>query len=121
MAAKKKTGRPTDYKPEYCEMLIKYMSQGRSYEAFAGFIGVSKQTLYDWEKVHKEFLDSKKIGRAAAQNTLESWGESLVKGHFGKGANTSAWIFMMKNMTGWRDQPAQDEDDAIDGITFDHD
>jgi transposase len=116
--AKGPGGRPTDYRPEYCQKLIDFCSLGRSYEAFAGFLGVSKQTLYTWEKKHPEFLDAKRIARAKAQLTLEGWGEDLMKGNFGKGASASVWIFMMKNMTGWRDSPAQDDDDAIDGLEF---
>ena len=27
-------GRPTKYKPEYCEMLIEHMSEGLSFESF---------------------------------------------------------------------------------------
>lgn len=54
-------GRPTKYKPEYCEMLIEHMAEGLSYEAFAGIVSVSYQTIYDWE-IHKEFLEAKEIG-----------------------------------------------------------
>lgn len=58
-----KVGRPTDYLPEYCEMLIDHMSQGFSYESFAGRIGTSRAVLYDWEKVNPAFLDAKSQGR----------------------------------------------------------
>jgi hypothetical protein len=113
-----KIGRPTVYDEKYCDMLIEYMAKGRSYESFAGVVGVSKQALYDWEKKHPEFLYAKRIGRAKCQATLEDWGESLVKGHFGKGANTSAWIFMMKNMSNWRDDPSMNDDDSISDLEF---
>ena len=32
----KKVGRPTDYKKEYCELLIEHMAAGFSFESFAG-------------------------------------------------------------------------------------
>ena len=112
-------GRPTDYRPEYCQQLINYCAMGRSYEAFAGFIGVAKQTLYTWEKKHPEFLDAKRIARSAAQATLEGWAEKLVKGDY-KG-NASVLIFMMKNMTGWRDDPSLADDDAVTGLDFSDD
>ena len=57
-----KVGRPTDYKPEYCQMLIEHMSEGYSFESFGGVIEVSERVLYDWEKAHKDFLHSKEIG-----------------------------------------------------------
>lgn len=110
--------RPTKYKPEYCQKLIDFMGQPHSYEAFAGYIGVCKQTLYTWEKEHPEFLDAKKIARAKCQMAMENLGLNLIKGTFGKGASTGAWVFMMKNMTGWRDDPAQDELDSIDELEF---
>lgn len=57
-----KGGRPTDYRPEYCDALIAHMEKGYSYESFAGTLRVSKQTLYDWEKANAEFLDAKLTG-----------------------------------------------------------
>ena len=65
-----KVGRPTDYKPEYCEMLIEHMSEGYSFESFGGVIEVSERVLYDWEKAHKEFLHSKEIG---VQKSMVWW------------------------------------------------
>lgn len=55
-------GRPTEYKEEFCEMLIEHMSEGYSFESFGGVIGVSERVLYDWEKKFPEFLHSKEIG-----------------------------------------------------------
>ena len=57
-----KVGRPSDYKEEYCNMLIEHMAEGYSFESFGGVIGVSERVLYDWEKKHPEFLHSKEIG-----------------------------------------------------------
>jgi DNA-binding XRE family transcriptional regulator len=115
-STKNKTGRPSKYDPKYCEEMINYMATGRSYEAFAGYIGVSKVTLYAWEKEHKDFMNAKRVARQKCHQKLEEWGEKLIKGEY-KG-NASMLIFMMKNMTGWRDQPVMDDDDAIDGVEF---
>ena len=67
-------GRPTSYKPEYCDMLIRHMRSGLSFESFAGVVGVSKQTIYDWEKVNPEFLDAKKKGAALSNLFWEKIG-----------------------------------------------
>lgn len=112
----KKIGRPSKYEPIYCQEMIEYMGKGFSYEAFAGHIGVSKQTLYTWEKEHSEFLDAKKVARAACQGKLEQLAHDLVTGR-SKG-NASMLIFMMKNMTSWRDDPVMDDEDGIDDIEF---
>ena len=53
---------PTKYRPEYCDDLIQHMAQGYSFEAFAGKLGVHKQTLYNWAAEHTEFFDAKKVG-----------------------------------------------------------
>lgn len=42
-------GRPPDYKPEFCQMLIDHMAEGLSYETFAAVIKTSRKTLYNWE------------------------------------------------------------------------
>jgi transposase len=97
-------GRPTDYKPEYCKMLIEHMEQGYSYETFAAIIDVSKQTLYDWEKVHQEFLDSK--GRAFARCQL-FWEKLSIENPMisrQHGLNTGTWVFNMKNRFKWTDR-----------------
>ena len=72
-----KVGRPTSYKPEYCEMLIEHMSEGYSFESFGGIIEVNEDTLYEWVKVHKEFSDSKKIG---TQKSMVWWEKIGRKG-----------------------------------------
>lgn len=74
-------GRPTDYKPEFCEEVIAYFDVPPFAEhktvfgvkrvpnilpTVAGFchkIGIAKQTFYTWKKEHKEFLDA--VMRAA--------------------------------------------------------
>ena len=114
-------GRPTKYKPEYCQQLIKHMEGGLSYEAFAGTVGVSKQTIYDWEVANPKFLDAKSIAfeksrvfweKLAVDNIINksdsnSWeGGSESKS---RSINSTIWIFNMKNRFGWRDkQPGED-------------
>jgi transposase-like protein len=50
------------YKPEYCEMLIAHMSQGKTIKDFAKKIGISTHTLTKWAHIHPEFMDAKDIG-----------------------------------------------------------
>ena len=94
--AKGPGGRPTKYKPEYCQLLIEHMSSGLSYQSFAGKVSVSIETIYDWLKAHPEFLDAKKIGTVKMLEFYESVG---VKGMLGEipNYNLGTWIFNMKN------------------------
>jgi len=98
-------GRPTLYKPEYCQMLITHMSEGLSFESFAGLVSVSRQTIYDWEKANPEFLDAKKL--AMEKNRL-FWEKVGVQGMFMGGKdnpfNSTVWIFNMKNRFNWSDK-----------------
>lgn len=107
-------GRPTDYRPEYCALLIDHMSKGLSFESFAGTVRVSRATIYDWLKANAEFLDAKEIGTTQSMkfweelgvhnilNESESFGNN--QGSKSKSLNSSAWIFNMKNRFGWRDK-----------------
>lgn len=88
------TGRPTDYKPEYCQMVIDHMAEGFSFEAFAGLIGVCKQTIYNWLEQHPDFVDAKKKGFEASRMFWEKIGINQAK--TGEGSAT-AFIFNMKN------------------------
>lgn len=118
-------GQPTKYRPEYCERLVAHMSNGYSYEAFAGIIGVCDDTLREWEKVWPEFSAAKKRGVALSR----VWWEKVFAGHAaGKIKNgAAATIFAMKCKFQWREaEPVlpdinltlkyniQDDDDSDD-------
>lgn len=112
MSESKPVGRPSKYKLEYCEMLIEHMSGGYSFESFAGTIRVNRDSLYEWEKVHPEFSDAKKVGVEASRLFWEAQGiDGLYstteynedgKPLKSKSINASIWIFNMKNR--FRDQ-----------------
>jgi hypothetical protein len=104
----KKTGRPSPYKPEYCDQLIKHLESGLSIESFAGVIGVHRSTLYEWAGVHPEFSDTLKRG---AEISLLFWERMGLTGMAGKiqGFNAAVYIFNMKNRFKWRDSHAPDE------------
>lgn len=100
-------GRPSKYKPEYCDVLEGHFEQGYSYEAFAGRIGVSKQTLYDWEKAHPEFLDAKRRYEGLTQLFWEGRLIALAKDK--DEGNATAIVFGLKNRApdSWRDRTEQ--------------
>ena len=90
------------YRPEYCERLIAHMAMGHSFAAFGGSVRVARRTLYLWLDTYPEFREAHEVATLACQNTLESIG---LKGMIGgiKGFNPTPWIFMLKNICGWRD------------------
>jgi hypothetical protein len=93
-------GRPTEYRPEYCQAVIDLMAQGFSLTAFAASICVAKDTVYEWIKVHPQFSDAVARARAARVYELET---KLLRSRVG--AETSAAIFALRNAdpTEWRD------------------
>lgn len=103
-------GRPSLYKPEYCEMLLEHMEQGFSLESFAGKLRVSRETLYEWMRVHADFSDTVKIAKGLSQYKWEELGREMMMGR-APGSVPSLYMFNMKNRFGWADQPKESDDD----------
>lgn len=100
-------GRPTSYKPEYCELIVKKMGEGYSVMAFAGLIGVSRETVYNWAKEHPEFFNALKAAQAAC---AARWEKILLQiGETGQGSAAAA-IFALKNRARdeWREKVEHD-------------
>lgn len=106
--ASKSCGRPTLYKPEYCETVVSLMAGGYSIAGVAGKLGVSRQTVYDWGDAHPEFLDALNTARAASALWWEDRAIELASGT-GEG-NASVVIFGLKNRVAdeWRDKQAHE-------------
>jgi hypothetical protein len=123
----KKLGRPTLYRPEYCEQLIKHMESGLTYDTFGGTIpdnGVCVDTTNEWVKHHPEFAAAKKRGKILAnlywdkiallvargkKVTDKKTGEIIVDP---KNIIPSIFIFTLKNRVGWRDIPITVSEDT---------
>ena len=101
------TGRPTKYRSKYCDQLIIHMSQGFSFESFCAVIEVNRDTIYEWVKVHPKFSDAKKVGREKQQYFYEGAGLKAMMGEV-ENFNSTAFVWMTKNMLKWRDRSEQD-------------
>lgn len=101
-------GRPTDYKAPYCDEVLSHLGDGYTLASFAGIVGASRQTVYDWSEAHPEFLDAIKKGRAKGQHI---WEQRLAKQAIDGAGNTAAIIFAMKNLY---------QDDWADKILNEH-
>lgn len=101
-------GRPTKYKPEFCEMLIKHMSEGYSFASFGGVAGCSEETLHQWKKQYEDFSESYKKGQALSMQFWEKLGMAQAIGQT-KGSSAT-WIFNMKNRFKWTDRVEQTND-----------
>jgi hypothetical protein len=80
--------RPTDYLPEYCDQVVELGRQGKSHAQIAATLDVSRQTLYNWQAAHPEFLDAIMRARDLAQAWFEDKGQA---GLDSSGFNASLW------------------------------
>lgn len=102
---KNKGGRPTKYRPDMPERLLELMSDGLSFEACCGDLGISKETGYKWTREYMDFNVAKELGEVRGQLF---WEKAAISGLWsdknGSKFNTTAFIFIMKNRFGWRDR-----------------
>lgn len=122
--AKNPEGRPTSYRPEYCEQVIAFFdvkpyfhrevittgkndyTKTETVEVpndlphmvdFARKIGVSVDAIRDWDKKYPEFSHSLKIAKEMNEKMLAI---NALRGLY----NSTFSIFMAKNKFGWRDE-----------------
>jgi hypothetical protein len=87
---------PYAYKPEYCDMLVKHMAKGFSYQSFAGEIDVCFKTLYNWEKDFPAWKAAKERGNPKNLKIMEAFGLKAMSGG-SKGISSAIYCFTMKN------------------------
>lgn len=133
MDEKRPVGRPTKYKPEYCEKIIEYFDvkpyiqrtktirqkDGSVSEieedypndlpTLAGFsvsIDVDRDTLKEWAKVHPDFSAAYKKAKAMQYDFLVTNGM--------RGLTVPSFtIFAAKNIMYWRDKQPGEEDKTV--------
>lgn len=65
-------GRPTDYKPEFCQKAADLCINGATDFEVAEILGVCVRTLYRWKAQYPEFCQALKVGKAAADDRVEA-------------------------------------------------
>ena len=117
--AKKQTskiGRPTKYSPELCEKILPMFKNGESIVEVCAQLGISRDTFYDWIKIHDDFSDTIKRGLELS----EAWWSRLGRnGAAGKAKiQPATWIFNMKNRFKWTDKVEVNETDDFSAPAF---
>ncbi|MBM3609320.1 MAG: hypothetical protein FJX29_12875 [Alphaproteobacteria bacterium] len=112
----KRTGRPTSYRPEFCERIVALMAQGRSLDGCASLLGVHPDSLYEWQKVHPEFSEAVRAGRAAATTF---WEERLLDIANGGSGSAQAIQWALRNRSkaasGWHNDAQRLEHSGPEG------
>ncbi len=114
-----KVGRPSLYDPKLHPKLAFWLAQaGLIDEQIAEEIGIHVDTLYEWRKVHPEFSEALKGGKATPDDEVEAAllrrakGFKYVEGSKQRVAlpDTTACIFWLKNRrpAEWRDRREHD-------------
>lgn len=85
-------GRPSLYKPEYCDVIIELGKEGKSMTAMALACNVSKQTILDWAAAHEEFSDALTRARAFS---LQWWEDKARENVDNPKFNSSLWKMMV--------------------------
>jgi len=74
----KKVGRPTKYKPEYCQEVIQMGSEGKSKEQIAAKLKLNWGTLDNWAEQHDEFLMALRTAKELEMAYWEDLGISHI-------------------------------------------
>jgi hypothetical protein len=117
-------GRPTDYRPEYCEQAEKLCRLGATDIEIADFFGVNESTILRWKAKYEEFCRSIKTGKELSDERVEralftkatgfEHDEIDIRTCDGVVVQTpirkyyppdsTAAIFWLKNRRGWKDK-----------------
>jgi transposase len=96
--------RPTDYRPEYCEVALELARDGAGRYEIAAGLGCAYSTMQAWEKAHPEFAEAM---RDAEDLSHAWWALQGRKGIWaGPGFNASAYALQVKNRFAhaWKDR-----------------
>ena len=94
-----KMGRPTLYKPEYCQQLLDFVNKDpitNCIDAFAIHLDVDDDTIYEWRKVHPDFSVSMRKAQKIRRLAMESLGKAFITGKNRHG-NAHVYQFFMRN------------------------
>ena len=86
-----RAGRPTAYKPEFCDTVINLGADGCSLTEMASELGVSRQTVYAWMDEHPEFLDAMTRARTESQAWWERKAREGIISANGVSINAALW------------------------------
>lgn len=74
----KTSGRPSKYKPEYCEKVIALGKEGKSPAQIAYHLDITRDDINHWIKAHDEFCTAMKLAKIAEQNWWEETGKNAL-------------------------------------------
>lgn len=86
---KRPVGRPSKYKPEYCERILELGREGKSIAQMAAAFDVDKASIFDWAAAHEEFSTA----LARAKTYAQTWWEDKAQQNLGsRDFNAQLWL-----------------------------
>lgn len=109
-------GRKSKYTPEVVKELVKIIAGGHSHKTACGFVGINRDTFYQWMKKYSDFSDTIKKAENQAKIGLLEKIKKAGDDHW----QAAAWILERR----WPDEfaqkqwPGSDEDgkDRVDEL-----
>ena len=104
--AAKKTGRPSKFKPELCDLAISMLAEGASLTEFCAEADITRETMRVWRDTRPEFSDAltraELLGEAYWQKKLRT--ELMLDNK----ANAALVKLYFANRFGWSDKNIQE-------------
>ena len=99
-------GRPTDYKPEYCESVVKWGKLGKSKAWLCAELMIVDQTMRNWCEQHPAFLEAMELSQKLSQQWWEDTGQN---GMLSKSIDSSIYSRSMgaRFPADWREKSEQ--------------
>jgi hypothetical protein len=103
-------GRPSKYDPSFCEVAIEIGKNGQSWTSIAAALDITRETIYEWAKIHPDFSDAIALSRTYSQKWWEEKGRlGLESGKF----NGALWS---RNMSSRFPQDWRESKDINHGV-----
>jgi hypothetical protein len=87
-------GRPTLYKPAYCDSVLELAADGFGKVEIAAELKVDRRTLNAWVKAYPDFREAM---RQAKELEYAWWLKTGRNGQFDKSWNAASWTLQMRN------------------------
>jgi hypothetical protein len=86
---KRPVGRPSKYKPEFCDAVLEMAREGKGWANYAAAFEIDRPTLYDWAAAHEDFSTALTRAKVLEQQWWEDQArENLRSREF----NANLWI-----------------------------
>lgn len=108
------TGRPSKYKPEFCDEVIKLARTGASKAEMALDLEIAYSTFDKWQNEIPEFSEAVKAAEKISQGWWEKQGRLATFGGT-EGFNATSFIFNMKNRFSddWKDKKETEHSGSV--------